>query len=645
MLKAILNNPYRILGVYSNSPKKEQIANKGKIQAFLRVNKSMPFKLDLQGILPDICRTQEQVDYADSELALSAGRIKHAQFWFIRKTPVDEIAFNHLTSGDIESAIEVWQKTSHMSSLQNLFVCSLIKNDYRTAIVKCAIPLYDKYEDDFIHTIDENASVSSGVLKKMIVDALTDDGTDLTSLLRDITEEDWINLIESRKIEPILSQLKSHLEEAKSSRGKDVIDRLNAGNKLKVASKPLLSTLRGIIPKEDTRYQMIADKVAQEILQCSIDYYNDTSDLDAPAKAMPLCEYAVSVAVGTIAKQRCAENYHTIKKAFDNMPPIEVAKEAKEIDDILAMYSKQSRTAKRGLELLKRARVPLISIKEKLGKSNSYYLDTSSLLGSAALSFVVAEVNEAQKEDAPDPFDGLFGNRTSYGLFNPLLATQERRRQKAYKLKKVFHDAWQTILYIDLLDKTEDFKKNRYLPNRKTLYSMIDGLKGFDWPDDNYILKGCAQGISVDKKFFLSDSELFNSCTLKSDYNKYLELFPSGNHVAGANIKIKEIEKRERTIRNWIIIIIVVVALFVIILASTAKGNSREGRSYPSYNSEYYDNRSSYDSRDDESEEEEMQDEEDERDEQGDDYYSDDDGYYSDDNEDYSNEDYSYDEY
>ena len=41
MINAITNNPYRILGVYSNSPKKEQIANQAKIKAFLRVNKNV----------------------------------------------------------------------------------------------------------------------------------------------------------------------------------------------------------------------------------------------------------------------------------------------------------------------------------------------------------------------------------------------------------------------------------------------------------------------------------------------------------------------------------------------------------------------------------------------------------------------------
>ena len=130
MLKAIISNPYRILGVYANSPKKEQIANKGKMQAFLRIGRTTNFPLDLRGVLPAVVRTQETVDLADSQLALPADQVKHAQFWFVNITPIDGIAFNHLLRGDLDSAISLWQKQTTASSLQNLFVCYLIKEDY-----------------------------------------------------------------------------------------------------------------------------------------------------------------------------------------------------------------------------------------------------------------------------------------------------------------------------------------------------------------------------------------------------------------------------------------------------------------------------------------------------------------------------------
>lgn len=568
MLRAIINNPYRILGVYSNSPKKELIANKGKMQAFLRVKKSMPFPLDLRGILPEVYRTQETVDMADSELVLSAERIKHAQFWFINKTPIDDIAFNHLTSGNIESAINLWKKTTNMSSLQNLFVCSLIKENYTLAIANYAIPLYNTYAESFVSLIDENTSISVSELVRTIVDTLSDNGVDIDRISSYITDTIWKTHIEEKRVNPLIVQLESYISDVISTKGKGANARLSAGNKLKIASKPQLTTLKSILPLDDTRYQIIADKVSQEVLQCSIDYYNDTSDIDSPAKALPLCEYAKSIAMGSAAKQRCVENYDVIKRAFDNMPPMEVVSEAKEIDALFEWYRKQAHTSANGLELLKKARKPLISMKEKIGNNHKYYLETSSALGSAALSNVIDEVNEAQKDDEPNPLDDLFGN-SSYRLYSNIFGEQERRRQKAYRLKAALANAWKTIVHIDLLDTTEKFKKNRYQPNRKTLYSIIDGLKGFDYADDNYIIKGCARGIYADKKFFWCDSEYFAACTGKSDYKEYLQKFPTGNHVTEANKRIEEITEHEKKIRKYVLIAVTTI-IFVIILVCTA---------------------------------------------------------------------------
>ena len=50
---------------------------------------------------------------------------------------------------------------------------------------------------------------------------------------------------------------------------------------------------------------MIADKLGLEILQCGIDYFNDSEEPDAAHKAMSLQKYAKSIAVGQMAKDRC----------------------------------------------------------------------------------------------------------------------------------------------------------------------------------------------------------------------------------------------------------------------------------------------------------------------------------------------------
>lgn len=576
MINAIINNPYRILGIFSNSPKKDLVANKGKIQAFLRVNKAMPFKLDLQGVLPPVERTQAAVDNADSELTLVSGQVKHAQFWFINKTPIDNIAFNHLYEGNIDTAMDFWRKSSNLYSLQNLFVCYLIKGDAKTAISNCAIPLYEQYSDEFVSVIDEKASFSSEELIQNIISTLVDSKVNLLQFADGLQNAKWKEFIQASKVEPLITNLNSQIADARKTKDKSGDERLTAGMKLKISSKPILDTLRGIISSSDTRYQIIADKVAQEVLQCSIDYYNDTKEVNSPAKALPLCEYALSIAIGNAAKQRCEENYSVIKEAYENMPPEEVAKEALEISNLFAWYRKQRNTSKMGLELLKKAQKPLVAIKETLGNKHSYYLETSSVLASAALGYVIDEVNDAQKEDKPNPFDSLLGKYSQYSLFSDMLGSQERRRQKALTLKAALRDAWQTIVYIDLLDTTDDFKKNRYQPNRKTLHTIISDLKGFDYPDDNYIIKGCAYNVSADKKFFWSDSEHFDNCSSKSDYKQYLEKFPSGKHAEKAKVRIAEIEEHDKKVTKYTIIAVVVaIILLCIILSANAMSVSK----------------------------------------------------------------------
>ena len=568
MIKSITNNPYRILGVYSNSPKKEQIANKGKMQAFLRVNKSMPFPLDLKGILPTIDRTQSLIEYADGELALVAGQIKHAQFWFVNKTPIDNVAFNHLIAGNIDVAVELWKKSNGLYSLQNLFVCSLIKGEYETAITEFAIPLYNQYAKVFVAEFDDKVTISTTDLVDFIINELQNNDVDLFSFHHSIEDPIWSKLIVEKRLNPIISKLDSFITEAKSSRDKGPTNRLNSGNKLKIASNPLLNTLRSILSASDARYQIIADKIAQEVLQCAIDYYNDTTDADSPVKALSLCEYALKIAVGTAAKQRCKENHAVIKKAADNMPPIEVAKEAKDIESCLGWFSSQPKTSAIGLELLKKIQKPLISIKEKVGYNNKYYLEISSTIASAALSYVIEEVNNAQKDDEPNPLSSILGGSRYSSLYsiNSIL-DQDRKRRKAQRIKKALHDAWQTILCIDLLDTTEDFKNNRYKENRRILHSIINGLDGFMAPDDVHIIRGCAYGLKANKRFFWCDSEHYVDCRSKSDYESYLEMFPQGNHTSEAKRRIEEIKIRNLKILKFALIAIAIIA-FILLMAN-----------------------------------------------------------------------------
>ena len=143
-MDTITRNPYRVLGLYSNSPTKERVANHNRLNAFLRVGKNVSFPLDLPGLLPPLVRTSESVAEADARLTLPKDQFRYAQFWFVKMTPLDDIAFNHLVAGNVREAVPIWEKKENASSLQNRIVCALIENAYAVAI-PLAEKLYSVY--------------------------------------------------------------------------------------------------------------------------------------------------------------------------------------------------------------------------------------------------------------------------------------------------------------------------------------------------------------------------------------------------------------------------------------------------------------------------------------------------------------------
>ena len=145
--KIILDNPFRILGVFANSSQKEIVANQGKANAFLKVGKAVEYPLDLKSLMPQINRTVDAFSKASANLTIAKERLKYAQFWFLKMTPLDDVAFNHLYNGNWQQAIEIWDKKNCVSSLQNKVVAHFIANNFDQAI--------NTAEDEIMSLIDK----------------------------------------------------------------------------------------------------------------------------------------------------------------------------------------------------------------------------------------------------------------------------------------------------------------------------------------------------------------------------------------------------------------------------------------------------------------------------------------------------------
>ena len=441
-MNILQNNPYRLLGVYSNSPTKERLANHNRMKAFLKVGKSVSFPLDVPQYLSSINRTEASAADAEAKLTLPKDQILHAQFWFIKTTPLDEVAFNHLFAGEIDKAEEIWQKRECLSALQNLIVCALIRNKYDFAI-KYAEVLYGntKYLNQFISTIigtGGNFDVSN--LGFSFLDILCEE-IGVSKLLPFITNRSWKEHIGEKTLKRLVDYIQDAINIAQKTKGKGSNARLNAGEALRRNTRDAILLLKSCPSMEDLQYQMIADKLGLEILQCAIDYFNDSEEPDAAHKAMSLQKYAKSIVVGQMAKDRCKENVDILQRIIDNLPPSEVFEEDRAIHEELRKFCSLPDKIDYAEILLKSTQKLFVSMRQKLGVSNQYYIKLSTLVVSNALHNVIEEVNAAQKD-----------------------------KSEAY-LAKVLVSAWRVTLIMDTFDKDEDFKAH-YLSNKETLFSI-----------------------------------------------------------------------------------------------------------------------------------------------------------------------------
>lgn len=461
-MNILQNNPYRQLGVYSNSPTKERLANHNRMKAFLKVGKSVSFPLDMPQYLSSINRTEASVADAEAKLTLPKDQILYAQFWFMKATPLDEVAFNHLFAGEIDKAEEIWQKRECLSALQNLIVCALIRNKYDSAILYAEVLYGNKqYLNQFVSTIigtGGNFDVSS--LAFSFLDILCDE-IGASKLLSFITNSSWKEHIGEKAVKPLVDSIQDAINIAQKTKGKGSNARLNAGEALRKNTRNAILQLKGFLSTEDLQYQMIADKLGLEILQCAIDYFNDSEEPDSAHKAMSLLRYAKSIVVGQMAKDRCKENVDILQRIIDNLPPSEVSEEDRAIHEELRKYCLLPDKICHAVTLLNNTKPYIQSIKRKLGVSNAYYLKISTQIVGNALSNVIAEVNEAQSIFSADKDDPNATLAAILGITH---------------VKSVLEEAWKATRIMDSFDMESEYKNGRYNENRSILKELCEQL-------------------------------------------------------------------------------------------------------------------------------------------------------------------------
>lgn len=476
----ISQNPYRTLGVLSNSPLKERVGNQNRLAAFAKVGKEVTFPNDFASIITDKpVRTPEGIAAANTAINLDKDQLKYSFFWFISSSSMDEIALKHLQAGNRDKANEIFQKKETFSSLINSGVLAFIDGDNTTGFANISKVIHNPaYRAEMLQVLGiSNLQITEDELAEIIIAELLKE-IPANKLLAACSNSSDRAIISKSALDEPISQINAAVATAKNADSKNPEASLAAGTKLMNSTKAPLKAVKDIAGATSPQYQMVADNVAKQVLQCGINYYNNApdSDVESPRKAMVLQSYALSIAVGQLTKDRCKENYDILKQAVDNMPPAEVAIETRKVKEELRKFCQLPDKISHSVTLLNNTKPLLQTIKSKLGSSNSFYLTLSTQVVANALHNVIEEVNQAQnyfmalikavKESGIDP-----------SLLNYIGDENSPAKIIDNKVKPVMREAWKAIVLMDSFDMESDFKTNRYNSNRQSLKEMCESLK------------------------------------------------------------------------------------------------------------------------------------------------------------------------
>ena len=329
------HNPYRILGVLSNSSPRVIQKNISKLKAFSKLGKSVEFDFDFPFLnLAPIDRSVATISKVENRVLLDLNKVKQSLFWFQDVSSVDSIAFANLVLGDTDKALNIWMKLiksgkvssknfsafNNTSSLLILLQLDNSKTDKftndntSTTKLKQAIDykvslINSNFFEEYCQSLGVNSNINPGdillYLAEKILEIIQQNFTskqisDFTNGLNPI----FSDLINSRLIKEPITNIKEQLDIANKSLESDVKQALIAGKSLIKNTVSDLRYLKDTLGENHYQYEALSDKVSNQILQCGIVYFNKMGDDQSYLSSY---KYALSIAVNEKTKTRAKD--------------------------------------------------------------------------------------------------------------------------------------------------------------------------------------------------------------------------------------------------------------------------------------------------------------------------------------------------
>ena len=439
------NNPFRVIGVYSNATEREIRANRSRIEAMLRVGKIPPYDVDhiLPSNIADNIATlqnriqfannstekhinnrtrlyeQELKDWLDAEktnpkwtclpnrdldaiqdavnkISSDRERIKYALFWFCNHTPTDNKAIELLINHKWDEAMDMWRQESNFSARINRALMLFYERNDHYAIDEILHLIRSDFDrTEFVDVITSGRmQLSYDELYSIYVDTLFE-LPDTEVSIYELTEfktkklfnKSGYNYFTSKLFDKISAPLEERLQVAESQDPKDWEKSTEAFNNVASISLKTIKQLHHFVGEDYYRYKLFCNELALKLLEFGIHYNNNNKeDWNAPTTALHFAELANDIAIDETLLERCKKNIEIFEnnvRITQTEKAIEVIDEKiKKIDGIRVTFSEIETT-------LKSITAYLDVVRDHAGKDSAIYLNESSRVVNIFLNRVI----------------------------------------------------------------------------------------------------------------------------------------------------------------------------------------------------------------------------------------------------------------
>lgn len=426
-MNIIVENPYRTLGVFGGASTREIEKQKNAIKRYAEIGKQKIFPTDFS-FLGNVHRNTESIVEAANRIEQSKNKVVYALFWFLNLNHIDDTAINYLTKGEIEKAISIWRKLltdyapieknySAFLNLSTLLIQIGFKNnniDYLLEGIEIkGKAISSSYFGGFVKNIaGDNIILSNEVIanefSKEVLDALENSSIEVEfGQLLSAFATFPLNVSEKIKkqyTEKPFQKIETAINNTKVRRERDPASACRIGTSLLASTKADLLFLNKTLGKNNLHVKSLTDNLANEMLQCSIDYFNEhreLEDIDPGDETLKLIRLAKSIVSNGTVLNRINENLPTIEKWVDDAPEREKYKKVGEdIEDLvrtLEKFLKSANSIANVTSLLADSKTRLARLLNTLGSADKNYSDLSNAIAGNAMGMLIQIINSEQE--------------------------------------------------------------------------------------------------------------------------------------------------------------------------------------------------------------------------------------------------------